>query len=287
MASANPPISPFSGAVLVDKAIRAAVGSGDIRIVIPDPNRLGREPNQEARFPFDDLTQYIPALNPVDPAKDGLPGCLESTGYKLYPLRYYDRRGGKWKLIPQGKVGLTLQPGKEVVIEPQQYVGFSHKYCALHFARFSGQLSGSVIATGLIQPEWGGAREAPIFTSIRNIGRATIHITRHESLSRLVFFRVSDEISNRGHGTTLEFIRDRIEEDQANSRAREVRAVWSRRLAYGAGFVGLGSALYWLPLVLPLAGVNPGINQYFGNGIVAVLAFLAAQFISAERRSDL
>jgi hypothetical protein len=286
MTSAYAQLDPLGGTVLADRAIREAIGSGDIRIVAPDPT-LVRERSQEGKFQFGDFHHYVNALHANNPAHDRPQNCLESTGYQLFPLRYYDRRSGRWRLIPRGDDGFELKPGREVVIEPQQYVGFSHKYCALHLARFSGQLSGVSIGTGLIQPNWGAASQAPIFTSVRNIGNKSVHIRRNESLSRLVFFRVSGEIMNPSAGTSIDHITSRIEKDQTELRRRNSETLWRRRLIYLLIFAVLASALWWLPIVLPLVQVDSGINEYIGQGILAILAVLGAQFIRAEKRDDL
>jgi len=281
MATAVPPIGQVGGSVLADAEIREAIANGDIRIVALPTDQIGRSSSDPR---LGNLQYYERAVHPTDPTKDEPRGCFESTGYKLLPLRYYDRKSNKWVLIPDGN-GYRLKPGREVVIEPRQFVGFSERYCAVHLARFSGQLSGASIATGLIQPNWGAAREAPVYISVRNIGRTPVNITRKEALSRLVFFRVSGTPINK-LGTSHESIKEFIEGDQETIKKRNARARLKRRAYYGAGIVLLVSSYWWLPALLPRFWSGPDISQYMGQVIVALFAVLVTQFLHGERNQD-
>lgn len=260
--------NPFAASFLTDSEIKTEVEKydqtgqqhiGDLGIFVPQT----------------DVTTLRPVL------KDGLEdpgGCLESMGYDLVPDARFDTTRHEFKAI---RDEYTIQPNEQAVFRSRQRIKLTRHIGALHFGRYSRQVSGIVIGTGLIQPGWGLNEPTPIYISVWNLSRAPFTVKPDTRLSRLVFFKVTSPIDNF-HITTPEAIlrelRGDIKQQQRSARGQRNLLVFLHALGIAITIAVFFAATYLFPGLR-----QPPQSQVFGGLTVIIIAYFFTRSIQAIR----
>jgi len=205
-------------------------------------------------------------------------GCLESMGYELVPDAYYDGRSREFKSLHDE---YTIKPNEQAVFSSRQRVKLTRHMGALHFGRYSRQVSGMVIGAGLIQPGWGLHEPTPIYISVSNLSQAPVTIRPDTRLSRLVFFRVTSPIDHF-QITTPEVILNEIKGDiKRQQRSARVRRAWiAARNILG---IVITIAVFFAAVFLFPDLHQPPLSQVFGVITAGLIAYFFTRTFRAIR----